>query len=442
MIGKTLFSIFLIANFPIFVLSSLNCSIKNNNQMKDGIYGDPNNCGRYFQCIDGKTYEGSCPPGHRFEIKFKNEEISICTNDSSAKCLKNIFNSSSTLNIHHTIQNVMECSHKKTGLYPSVSNCDVYYHCFNGMSFEQKCPDGYFFTPLMNKKKNSGRICVPASEAICSITGSWSAWSKWSACEIKTGNSDGFKSRRRICFNPKNTLNTSYNCIGSSVDTQPCTSSINIDRDVPAFMVSLESVGKLPTRERFTWDKIDFNYGQLYDPIAKRLNITRAGLHFFSITLTVKQYETCEFHLPLQDMKLLKSSTKGTLNMVNRLGIRTLLSTSDSFIEQIEESARALGSLQGKETSWSGFFYDTSEYFFASRSRNWGSIGSIQFDSPRALSGFSYGPDFKFYEPLNSGLFFLHFGLKPVENTRYEVQLVINNEKINGTKFSKKAMQF
>ena len=36
----------------------------------DGIHPDPNDCSKYFDCVQGREYPGSCPAGTAFDPQF------------------------------------------------------------------------------------------------------------------------------------------------------------------------------------------------------------------------------------------------------------------------------------------------------------------------------------------------------------------------------------
>lgn len=96
-----------------------------------------------------------------------------------------------------------------------------------------------------------------------------------------------------------------------------------------------------------------------------------------------------------------------------------------SYIQQEADGANTLiGSMNGKETSWSGFFYETDTYLFATVDDKIYSPGKINFTTYQ-MNGFNRLTTSRF-ESLSTGFFYVSFGFETNTNISGSVAMLGN----------------
>ncbi|XP_057662384.1 chondroitin proteoglycan 2-like [Diorhabda carinulata] len=90
---------------------------------------DPTDCSKYYECIRGQKYQGSCPDGLLWDDSHK-----YCDDGDYVKCYDPVCPSTEgTSNV----------------VYPD--DCSKYYKCTNGRSTILSCPENMLFNPQTNK---------------------------------------------------------------------------------------------------------------------------------------------------------------------------------------------------------------------------------------------------------------------------------------------------
>lgn len=192
------------------VKCNFKCPKNGNSTFIDGTYGDPENCGIYYECKNGTAHRENCPSGLHFEFSMETCKYKVCVDPSISGCkdtrneeksFENCIKNPKLSFCLGSLTNVTECLPNKNETIASSRDCGTYFHCVNGVAWKHQCPTGYFFSPSVNVRKCRLRMCVTSNEANCAIPGGWSSWSDWSECEPSCGG-EGIRVRRRLCNNP------------------------------------------------------------------------------------------------------------------------------------------------------------------------------------------------------------------------------------------------
>ncbi|CAD5112941.1 DgyrCDS2148 [Dimorphilus gyrociliatus] len=379
------------------------CPLNSNLQPIDGAFADPEFCGVYYHCISGTPFPQQCPPGLFFTVSLTNCEYSTCVEPEEAECP----GGNSTLIVKNQDfrqcstepDEVMsfeepcymknsDCDGKMNGTYPNNNDCRQYYHCYNGLSWPQQCPDGYFFSPSLNVRDCTTKMCVTIEESECPMPGGWSEWSSWSDCDPSCG--DGLRTRTRSCTNPP-PMNGGEDCPGNSVDIDLCFNPPCGVVKEPAFMVSMRSDDVIRAGI-IRWQRINHNRGNVFNILTNSLRINETGFYYGSLTFSIRR--TTSFQVSSRGSavshflhRFTRDSTAAYSESLTRAGTKLYTTINSPRYDAIRFSL-ITGSPEGSETSWTGFRYETNNVFYvASTTSILGREKLIAFNSVLTLRG-------------------------------------------------------
>ncbi|CAD5112940.1 DgyrCDS2147 [Dimorphilus gyrociliatus] len=406
----------------------------------DGAFADPNNCGIFYHCTNGTAYAQQCPPGLHFTILRKNCQFFTCVDPKDADCPGN--NSVNDAEFRPCSESTPvalnsdqacyskdnECQITVNGTFPNKKDCRQYYHCVNGIAWPQQCPNGHYFSPSLNVRDCNSKLCVPLEEAQCSINGNWSTWSEWEQCEPSCG--DGISIRRRSCTNPPPS-NGGANCEGSEYDIKPCISEPCRLLSQPSFMVAQRNLDTY-SQGIIRWSKVWYNFQDLFDPEKNSLNISESGFYILSLSAALASRQGITFRQTTpQNNGLYRRADGNNIyeeDMISQTGIHFLTRLSSPLIRQTSSSTRLFSSLNGRETSWSGFKYESNNVLYA------GTLSSIIYPSKLRLEriatirGFSQSDNKEDFKTSEGGWYYINFGVGFYQNRMAQIALQINNE--------------
>ncbi|XP_071953434.1 protein obstructor-E-like [Antedon mediterranea] len=99
-----------------------------------GLYKDPSNCEKFYQCSNGKTYHHSCPTGLVY-----NEVVEKCDHHSNVPgCAE------------PQIKFDPFCWDKDDGAYADPRNCNMYYWCDDQIAFHYACLENQAYNAYQN----------------------------------------------------------------------------------------------------------------------------------------------------------------------------------------------------------------------------------------------------------------------------------------------------
>lgn len=391
------------------------CPTDSFNKPINGVFRNPENCGIYHHCINGTAHTGYCPTGLHFQLKLDSFEFITCIEPKYSDCkygesnIINIFRNREVANATKSIQiknNTRECFPNKNTTVGNNQDCRIYYHCENGTAWPQKCPQGYSYNPQINFNNQLTRFCAPANESKCSISGQWSEWTKWSECRGNCS-SKAKSNRYRYCNNPPPS-GKGKNCTGHSVEKQLCEPRNCLI--LPSFMVSLNESQSLNTF-RVNWTQIDVNNTGIFNSTHHYLNIKLSGLYIFSLATTLKSNSNVSLSFVRSGLSagLSRASSNTIQDTIFREAFLPLSYIFKPSIQQNHNgSVHLISSKNNKETSWSGFYYDTETYFLSAIDRPKRGPSIIQFNFNK-YRGFRSSKNIK--SSLSSGIFYLSYGV-------------------------------
>ncbi|CAD5126759.1 DgyrCDS14811 [Dimorphilus gyrociliatus] len=417
------------------------CPVDEDFKPLDGAFADPNNCAIYYHCINGTSYSQQCPPGLVFTISVINCEYSTCVEPKDSKCpgdnqqqYSRSFPQCSQSNpvakdLSGTCYktNVEDCPPNRNGTFPNRFDCRQYFHCVNGQQWPQQCPNGYFFSPDLNVRDCSTRMCVPFEEAECPISGGWSSWSAWQNCQPSCGS--GTRVRTRKCDNPPPS-NGGFDCLGNEVDVEPCENDPCINTVEPAFLLS-----NIRTERFDKFNRVNFNNLNIYNSSTNRLTIRKSGIYVFSLTAGANHISEVNLRLAATPtaVGLIKGSqfdnARGPL-VKSRIIISSLTPLSSPYVPS-HTAGLYFSTEAGKETAWSGFYISTTTVLFASSSRRETNTGEISLPATHTLrnvivisNSFIVG---------SSDMYYIQFGAGTSYLKDLEISVFINTAKTNST---------
>ncbi|CAD5114042.1 DgyrCDS3194 [Dimorphilus gyrociliatus] len=431
-------NVFIVFFFTTLFTSSIsfNCPVDNNFRPIDGAYRDPQFCGAYYQCIDGKAYPQNCPLGLFFRFTTLDCTIITCVEPEYADC------PTSNNEVFHKKPNQCEpnqkdfsnpcytktdeCAPNLNATVPSLIDCRIYYHCDNGVSWPQQCPPGFFFSPIVNPRTCTIKLCVRAEDANCPRPGGWSEWSPWGECEPSCGG-DGIRTRTRNCNNPP-PINGGAECPGVPIEVEDCqTPECGIYRQ-PAFMVTLETSAIL-SQERVKWNSIDVNQDDLFNNADNSLNIKKSGLYYMSITATIGGNSGT--HLSLENlgkrMDLKRERNEKSFDLITRNCLFNLNSLYRPYVYQRLTSSFLAGDNFGKDTSWLGFKYSSNNYLFAGSEMITSDERYLALDSIINIRNFVAVNSNRRFISREGGVYFVNFGIRPLSTEYVNVSIFINS---------------
>ncbi|CAD5121129.1 DgyrCDS9668 [Dimorphilus gyrociliatus] len=393
--------------FFAIVYSEFKCPIDSESKPIDGTFGDPNYCEVYYQCINGIAHLQVCPIGFHYKFIFQDCRYVICIDSRISDCQSSSSLIDDDLNVDlKSLNDADECSPNKNETVANSVDCRSYYNCVNGVAWPQRCPTGYYFTPII--KNCNVKLCVPFEEANCAIPGGWSEWSEWSDCKPACGQ-QRHRTRVRECNNPP-ASNGGLECQGNSIDVDQCESNDCNDGDTPAFMVSLlnnEIVGS----GRMNWTQVVINQKNLFNEIDNSLNIQKSGMYVMSVTAHMDQSSKVDITLEGTGRKIgLSKLYNVSVETITRCGIFTLTSLHRPNIVQNQPFSNLVGSLNGTETSWSGFYYKTDNYLSAARDSPTTHSGHSSINLPIVTARKGFEINGNNFIAMNEGLYFISYG--------------------------------
>ncbi|KAK4881165.1 hypothetical protein RN001_004484 [Aquatica leii] len=128
--------------------------------VKDGLYEDPIQCDKFYECYDGIVTEKLCPDGLVFNPTIR--KINKCDQPFSVDC-------GNRLELQPA-QPTGPCP-RRNGFFahPDPKVCNVYYNCIEGISTKQSCPPGLHFEEFSGTcvwPATAGREGCDASETM------------------------------------------------------------------------------------------------------------------------------------------------------------------------------------------------------------------------------------------------------------------------------------
>lgn len=425
------------------VYGEFSCPRNNQSQPIDGAYRDPENCKIYYHCINGISSTQSCPPGYHFQIKVDNCEFFGCVPQEFSNCEMESFQSYKTLispqreNLLSGKNDVVECKPNKNMTISDLNDCRLYYHCYNGVGWPQRCPNGYYFSPKVNLKECVHRFCVPIQEADCPIHGQWSNWSRWLNCAGNCGEI-GKRQRTRKCNHPP-PMNNGKLYKGDSSQTQLC--QVNECGNSTSFSVSLR-YDQVMNDGKVNWTKINANSSNFFQADTQSLNIKSSEFYFFCLSGTVRSNNQFAFlHRSGYSSGIdIKSSNLIERTISRQYGMLMSSLYKPHILQEQKSDVVLVGSETGKETSWSGFLYNTDTYLYAMYETPIDSNGEISCNKCQ-MNGFVRNSPNQFTNN-NSGVFYVSIGvgLQPFSITevymqRYNVrhQKIVSINDMNST---------
>ncbi|CAD5126966.1 DgyrCDS14967 [Dimorphilus gyrociliatus] len=175
----------------------------------------------------------------------------------------------------------------------------------------------------------------------------------------------------------------------------------------PAFSVSLKESGNLGNG-KVKWTSVDINHQNLFNTLDNSLEITKTGIYYLTMTMTLSKTSRASFSLE----KTGRRSGMTTYNQVdgresiNKRSLHLLTSLNRPYVKQVFTTSGLVGG-NNRETAWAGFHYDTDHYFFGARDEEWEDKSVIPLPITMALRGFQkHGNKLNV---LSTGLYFIGF---------------------------------
>ncbi|XP_023242388.1 LOW QUALITY PROTEIN: uncharacterized protein LOC111640596 [Centruroides sculpturatus] len=109
---------------------------------------DPNDCQKYFLCLDEKLYHHECGEGLHF-----NKVIENCDYPENVNC---------SITTTTTQKFIPECD-LPNGLYPNKEDCGSFIECINGLKNVYVCPNDFHFSAAL-------KACIKPCEAKCNLS--------------------------------------------------------------------------------------------------------------------------------------------------------------------------------------------------------------------------------------------------------------------------------
>lgn len=122
------------------LLVCFNCVFaQGNNFCKEpnGVYEDPEQCDKYYECYDGEAIERLCPDGLVFDFSLRKKEP--CDHYFNVPC-------GNRLKLQ-TPRGTTEFCPRLNGFYahPDETECRIFYSCIDGVAEKVECPVGLYF---------------------------------------------------------------------------------------------------------------------------------------------------------------------------------------------------------------------------------------------------------------------------------------------------------
>lgn len=408
------------------------CPRDNNGNWKDGVFRDTHVCGTYYHCINGRAHIQTCPPGRHFKVSAEDCKLISCVEPKYSSC-KDVFNpyqkkidyETKSAMTSKAARRIDECQNKMNETVHHAFDCRIYYHCFNGVAWPQRCPNGYFFSPQIDFNQCSTKFCQSRNYASC--PGQWGEWADWSQCKGSCG-TRGRRERRRRCRYFSD-LDIDAYCPGSSYQSDYHCMVDNCEKP-PAFSVSLISTSA--QQGTINWTKIDINDENTFNVTTNRANIIKDGVYLLTMTATVKSgqrvYLRNREYSSNSDTFVIKREANNVIeDTLSREGLFHLDTHAgdQDFIEIYQDSyyqgkSEFVGSIDGKETSLASTFYRSySNYFYASTSDYYDKDKLIKFYR-RYDNGFR--DDGSRFTCDNRGYFYVSYGIGLEYNGKAEIQ--------------------
>ncbi|KAK7483790.1 hypothetical protein BaRGS_00025006 [Batillaria attramentaria] len=112
----------------------------------DGVHGDPNDCGHFFECSNSYTFRVSCAHGSVF-----NPDINNCDSPLNVPACRHYVDEYVFMGHDVTTPTLDKydyfCEDIPDGLYADPYDCAYFIHCSNGMRYRKMCAPGTAFSP-------------------------------------------------------------------------------------------------------------------------------------------------------------------------------------------------------------------------------------------------------------------------------------------------------
>nr|KAG5697168.1 hypothetical protein BaRGS_002177 [Batillaria attramentaria] len=112
----------------------------------DGVHGDPNDCGHFFECSNSYTFRVSCAHGSVF-----NPDINNCDSPLNVPACRHYVDEYVFMGHDVTTPTLDKydyfCEDIPDGLYADPYDCAYFIHCSNGMRYRKMCAPGTAFNP-------------------------------------------------------------------------------------------------------------------------------------------------------------------------------------------------------------------------------------------------------------------------------------------------------
>ncbi|XP_033113930.1 neurogenic locus notch homolog protein 1-like [Anneissia japonica] len=119
----------------------------------NGLYSDPDNYSRFYQCSNGVPYHYSCPSG-------------LVYNEPTKRCEypQYVPGCDIPTDVHNPF-----CDYKQDGLYRDPSDCNKFFKCFGHLTYHLSCAEGLAFDKKRLACRNSRHVaeCAEPEANMC-----------------------------------------------------------------------------------------------------------------------------------------------------------------------------------------------------------------------------------------------------------------------------------
>jgi len=129
----------------------------------DGLFEDPEQCDKYYDCYEGTQTEKLCPDGHVFDLALAHKR-EPCDHYFLVEC-------GNRVKLQEPKGRTDQCP-RLNGVYahPDPAVCNIFYECDDGVAEEYICPVGTWFDDFMgvcNWPVNTKRTGCGQIDNIC-----------------------------------------------------------------------------------------------------------------------------------------------------------------------------------------------------------------------------------------------------------------------------------
>merc|ERR1711926_46929 len=113
---------------------------------EEGLYPNPTDCSKFYQCFNHVAWAGQCPANLYF-----NPSLKVCDFPEKVDCHQNSNDGSFKLRDEEPTPSPRFNCPTKEGFYPDATECSKFFQCSNFLAWEQKCPGILFFNPAISQ---------------------------------------------------------------------------------------------------------------------------------------------------------------------------------------------------------------------------------------------------------------------------------------------------